>query len=121
MSETETKDVVDALIEFAELQASRGEAGYALILHARDEITRLRSLSTASGGETSEILPIGTPVEKIRGYLWPGTVVAAFRTLSGELRYVVECTVPDVAGALHIYAPAQIERTKATGREAGNG
>jgi hypothetical protein len=54
-------------------------------------------------------LPIGTRVRKVRGYSWPGVVVAAFRTTRGDLRYVVECTVPEVAGALHIYSPEQIE------------
>jgi hypothetical protein len=47
-------------------------------------------------------------VEKVRGYKWPGVIVAEFRTLAGERRLVVECTVPDVAGALHIYSPEQI-------------
>ena len=48
------------------------------------------------------------PVEKVRGYQWPGVVVADFRTLAGERRLVVECTVPEIAGALHIYSPEQI-------------
>jgi hypothetical protein len=36
-------------------------------------------------------------------------VVAVFTTLAGERRVVVECTVPEVAGALHIYSPDQIK------------
>lgn len=54
---------------------------------------------------------VGDSVRKPCGYPWPGVVVAAFRTTAGEPRIVVECTVPEVAGALHIYAPAQLERT----------
>jgi hypothetical protein len=50
----------------------------------------------------------GDKVEKIKGYKWPGVIVASFSTLKGEHRLVVECTVPEVAGALHIYAPEQI-------------
>ena len=52
----------------------------------------------------------GDMVEKTTGYKWPGVVVASFMTLSGQERYVVECTVPEVAGALHIYSYGQIER-----------
>lgn len=52
---------------------------------------------------------IGDKVRKVKGYSWPGVVVAKFETLNGKLRYVVECTVPEVAGALHIYSPEQLE------------
>jgi hypothetical protein len=53
---------------------------------------------------------MGESVEKISGYKWPGIVVAIFVTLKGDQRYVVECTVPEVAGALHIYSEGQLER-----------
>ena len=52
---------------------------------------------------------IGDKVQKTKGYRWPGVVVAMFETLAGKTRIVVECTVPEVAGALHIYSPEQIE------------
>lgn len=55
----------------------------------------------------------GDQVEKIKGYKWPGVIVASFTTLRGEQRVVVECTVPEVAGALHIYSPDQLQITKA--------
>jgi hypothetical protein len=48
-------------------------------------------------------------VRKRSGYKWPGVVVAEFVTLAGEKRLVVECTAPEVAGALHIFRPDQIE------------
>ena len=54
----------------------------------------------------------GDRVEKIRGYKWPGIIVAVFETTSGQRRYVVECTVPEVAGALHIYSGDQIAKSK---------
>lgn len=54
---------------------------------------------------------IGEPVQKVSGYKWPGIVVAQFFTLEMKERYVVECTVPEVAGALHIYSPEQIARS----------
>lgn len=54
-------------------------------------------------------MQIGDKVRKVKGYRWPGVVVAKFETLSGKLRYVVECTVPEVTGALHIYSPEQLE------------
>lgn len=52
---------------------------------------------------------VGQFVVKTKGYKWPGVVVAAFITTSDKERYVVECTVPEVSGALHIYSPDQIE------------
>jgi hypothetical protein len=52
----------------------------------------------------------GDRVEKIKGYRWPGVVVAAFETTTGDPRVVVECTVNEVAGALHIYHPDQLQR-----------
>jgi hypothetical protein len=52
---------------------------------------------------------VGDKVEKVRGYKWPGVVVAVFQTLGGAERIVVECTVPEVAGALHIYNTDQLQ------------
>lgn len=56
-------------------------------------------------------MKLGDTVRKKRGYPWPGVIVADFRNLSGERRIVVECTVPEVAGALHIYNSEQLEVT----------
>ncbi len=53
---------------------------------------------------------VGDRVQKIKGYKWPGVVVAVFQTLEDQTRVVVECTVPGVAGALHIYNLDQIEK-----------
>ena len=52
---------------------------------------------------------IGDKVRKLRGYKWPGIVVAVYKTLGGEWRVVVECTVPEIAGAQHIFNPDQLE------------
>ncbi len=54
-------------------------------------------------------MQIGDRVQKVRGYRWPGVVVSVFETLAGHRRVVVECTVPEVAGALHIYNEDQLE------------
>jgi hypothetical protein len=51
---------------------------------------------------------VGDRVQKATGYKWPGVVVSVFDTLGGKTRVVVECTVPEVAGALHIYSPEQL-------------
>lgn len=51
---------------------------------------------------------VGDKVEKISGYKWPGVVVSVFDTLSGERRVVVECTVSEISGALHIYNEKQL-------------
>lgn len=53
-------------------------------------------------------LPIGTPVTKVLGYSFPGTVVAAFHTLSGQERFVVEATGEQYAGMLHIFNGDQL-------------
>lgn len=47
---------------------------------------------------------IGDKVQKVKGYRFPGTIVAAFTTLKGRRRYVVECSEPAVDGILHIYS-----------------
>lgn len=57
-------------------------------------------------------IKIGDRVHKVRGYPMPGIVVAAFPTLAGEWRYVVECTVPEVAGLLHIFSAEQLEKER---------
>ena len=51
---------------------------------------------------------LGDKVEKVSGYKWPGIIVADFKTLSGERRLAVECTVEEVKGALHIYNEEQL-------------
>jgi hypothetical protein len=53
---------------------------------------------------------IGDVVEKINGYKYPGVVVAVFTNTKGEYRYVIECTVPEVAGMLHIFNRNQLEK-----------
>ena len=50
--------------------------------------------------------PVGTQVEKPKGYPFPGTVVAAFDTLAGETRYVVESAL--APGMLHIFSGSQL-------------
>lgn len=60
--------------------------------------------------DNEEELVIGDKVQKVKGYLWPGVIVAIFKTLNGKERYVVECTVPEVRGALHIYSADQIRK-----------
>ena len=56
---------------------------------------------------------VGDQVEKATGYKWPGIVVSVFETLAGKPRVVVECTVPEVSGALHIYSPEQLVAVRA--------
>jgi len=51
---------------------------------------------------------VGDRVRKTTGYKLPGVVVSVLDSLAGKTRVVVECTVPEVAGALHIYSPEQL-------------
>ena len=55
-------------------------------------------------------LAVGDKVQKVKGYSWPGVVVAVFKNLKGVTRVVVECTIPEVKGALHIYSLDQLEK-----------
>lgn len=69
---------------------------------------------------TDQKFLIGDRVKKVKGYPFPGIVVAVFETLKDEIRYVVECTVPDVAGILHIYNGDQLELVSVTHQPAAN-
>lgn len=53
---------------------------------------------------------VGDKVQKKIGYKWPGVIVSRFYTLDKKLRYVVECTVSEVQGALHIYSHEQLRK-----------
>lgn len=48
---------------------------------------------------------LGDTVNKRRGYLFPGVVVAVFRTTAGQIRYVVEMKH---YGLLHIFNEEQL-------------
>lgn len=61
--------------------------------------------------ETAPKFKVGDRVRKINGYAWPGEVRSVFTTTQGKRRVVVECTVKEVEGALHIYNEDQIEIT----------
>jgi hypothetical protein len=68
--------------------------------HRRRKRARVRGLGPN--------MKVGDKVEKISGYKWPGVIAAVFETTKGQTRIVVECTVPEVEGALHIYSPEQV-------------
>lgn len=50
---------------------------------------------------------IGDKVYKVSGYIFEGTVVAAFCKLDGQPRYVVE--MDGNAGLLHIFNGSQLD------------
>lgn len=54
------------------------------------------------------MLKLGDTVRKSQGYGWPGVIVSVYHSLKGEVRYVVECTSPDIAGAQHIFNASQL-------------
>ncbi len=58
--------------------------------------------------ETQEPLLLGDKVRKVKGYRFPGVVVAVITTLSNKTRYVVECTTPGCEGMLHIFNRDQL-------------
>ncbi len=57
-------------------------------------------------------MKVGDKVYKASGYLYPGVIVAEFKTTKGLTRYVVECTAPDCAGMLHIFNEEQLIYSK---------
>ena len=62
-----------------------------------------------------KMIEIGDSVEKIRGYKYPGIVVAKFNKLDSiEERFVVECTAPATAGMLHIFHEDQLKKIEDT-------
>lgn len=48
---------------------------------------------------------VGDKVNKSKGYKFPGTVVSKYKTLKGEIRYVVEM---DEYGLQHIFNEDQL-------------
>lgn len=48
---------------------------------------------------------VGDKVEKVKGYSFPGTVVAVFENTKGDKRLVVEM---DGYGLLHIFSPENL-------------
>lgn len=63
--------------------------------------------ATEAGAETPR-LPVGTQVEKIGGYPFPGEIRASFTTRGGQERFVVEATGEQYAGMLHIFNGGQL-------------
>lgn len=55
---------------------------------------------------------VGDQVQKVKGYPFPGEVRAVFTNLKGDVRLVVECTAPAVAGALHVFNEGQLVRSE---------
>lgn len=57
-----------------------------------------------------EVYKVGTRVVKTSGYSFPGEVRAAYTTISGQLRYVIEAVIPtgECEGMQHIFNPEQI-------------
>lgn len=51
---------------------------------------------------------VGRQVRKIKGYPFPGEIRSIYFTRKGNIRVVVECTVPEVDGCQHIFSPMQL-------------
>jgi hypothetical protein len=98
-----------------------GTRGYISTIHDKNELTitcyilndEYRHIIDVKEIEHDTAdLYVGDKVRKVSGYKFPGIVVAVFRNLKGEDRYVVECTVPEVTGMLHIYNRNQLEKVE---------
>lgn len=62
----------------------------------------------AANLDTAMSFEVKDHVVKKSGYNFPGVIVAKFQTTMGETRYVVECTVEEVVGMLHIFNGDQL-------------
>ena len=51
---------------------------------------------------------VGYECVKVKGYPFPGEIRSVYFTRNGNIRVVVECTVPEVAGCQHIFSPMQL-------------
>jgi hypothetical protein len=56
------------------------------------------------------LFQVGEHVYKVKGYPYPGIVVAAFYNTKGQVRYVIEATGADYEGMLHIFSEEQLAR-----------
>ena len=62
------------------------------------------------------IFTVGDTVErkaKETSYAFPGVIIEILKTTKGGAPIVVECTVPRVAGCIHIFSPSQIQHRMA--------
>lgn len=110
---TEMADTIKSALgtDPEEAIALRDAAALLMAQHARiadceREIAAARLARTHPHGE----IGVGDRVEKVSGYRWPGEARAVFTTRAGKIRFVVECTAPEVEGALHIFSGDQIAR-----------
>lgn len=74
-------------------------------LHKMEEVKTALNL-ISSKVHVSGSYPLGTEVMKPKGYSFRGIVVAAFTTIAGKERYVVD----NGEGLLHIFNAEQLER-----------
>lgn len=79
-----------------------------------DELKNQAPQTKRQGIDLDRLQP-GTPVEKVGGYPFTGTVVAAFETLAGNERFVVEATGEQYAGMLHIFNGGQLRAAASEG------
>jgi len=76
-----------------------------------EEVDCIVNLSKANKhNSNASFFCVGDRVRKVKGYAFPGVVVARFKNLKGMTRYVVECDEPAVSGILHIYSQKDLKR-----------
>jgi hypothetical protein len=100
-------DVKEKLENNISRLGTRAASDYAFTITCDEAIEIMKLLDRDVSFEDDD--EIGKSVQKKTGYKFPGKIVSVFKTLSGKKRYVVECTVPEVSGILHIYNPEQLE------------
>jgi hypothetical protein len=55
---------------------------------------------------------VGAKVQKVDGHNFPGIIVSVFRTMTRQVRYVVESDHPDFLGMLQILKGDELEERK---------
>ena len=81
-----------------------------LIDASRDHAEQIRKDLAMDWHEPKFDLGVGEQVWKPKGYAFEGTVVSAFVTLGGEVRYVVESRL--APGLLHIFNGDQVKKVE---------
>ena len=67
-------------------------------------------LLTVLNKERKFLMHVGDKVLKIKGYQYPGIIVAKFKKLDSTTeRLVVESTSPDTKGMLHIFSKKNLQ------------
>lgn len=100
-------EIVEKLLDFFQVDLNKNSKIENLI--AENKRMREASETIANKRIPDQPFKLMDRVQKRKGYSFPGIIVCSYWTLSGEPRYIVECTAEGAQGCQHIFAPEQLE------------